>query len=609
MIFIKVYKDFLDFASKTGTQNTDKTFHIFKPDKSKSPSKKKLNKLRYIECAGDVFEYSKVGGLRFKSALDDNPGRMICSHVPYVSLKCFEYDIRGERKSSIIWGIYSPNGEEIRSGITDLQCEKYLSTYLPHDVIVKYPKLFKQFLQLHSVYVPSINLYGYTGFILGKYEYIHSGGLISTQNSRNSRSLLPNGESKTLEYYKTGKKEKIETLENLLDLTPVTAIMLSFNLLSLTFSKYRHKSPQFIFELYGESGTFKSTISTHIFGIFKELYDHAPINLKVTSLSSIHNTLPYYRDCVLLNDDCAPSADGNKEMSSKIESLSRAYGDGTGRTVMSSVTKIHNTEPAGLSAVTAEFQPLRDTSDMARSVMYELKKGEIDSDKLTLVCESKHTYVSIITDYIEWICILKEKYMTELEKLFLEGCKKYYDLGSIHKRLPENFGWLYAGFNMFLKFAEEKYSISAKLTKMWYKIFKEAVEKSVVVQKAEMKTVDEAKLFISTIHKLIETKQANFAQIIVAENNRQIARSTPTTIGYSDDKYIYLLFDEAYGITNRWLHGIDSGYTLPKTALKSKLANKKYVITPKEGRLNSKITVNGKRIQVLKIKKKAIVEE
>ena len=55
--------------------------------------------------------------------------------------------------------------------------------------------------------------------------------------------------------------------------------MLAFLILSFTFSKYKNDKPRFAFLLYGTTGTFKSTIAKHIWGIFKEYYTNTCLQI------------------------------------------------------------------------------------------------------------------------------------------------------------------------------------------------------------------------------------------------------------------------------------------------------------------------------------------
>ena len=240
--------------------------------------------------------------------------------------------------------------------------------------------------------------------------------------------------------------------------------MLAFLILSFTFSKYQNDKPRFAFLLYGSTGTFKSTIAKHIWGIFKEYYTKAPINIKVATLPAIHYACTQFRDCVCLLDDGAPSKYGNDEVVRKCESITRAVGDDTGRNVMQG-DSVKNSKPCCLSAITAEFQPLTDSSDIARAFLYKLESGEIDKKNLSKVQKQKHCLVRFVTDYLGWICSEKWSYMKSLEWKFKNFRKQNIKLGQIHNRIPENVAWMQAGFEMFLEFICDKYKVSLKRLK------------------------------------------------------------------------------------------------------------------------------------------------
>lgn len=132
---------------------------------------------------------------------------------------------------------------------------------------------------------------------------------------------------------------------------------------------------------------------------------------------------------------------------------------------------------------------------------------------------------------------------------------------------------------------------------------------SIEVQKAEMKTVNEAKLFINTIKNMRLTNQIDIAQIHISKNGKKMAHVTKDTIGYFDEKYVYILLKDAYAHTNRFLHGIGEGYALPVRALQSKLDSEEYVIRTEKGRVQSKLTVNSQRINVLKFNRHTFIDE
>ena len=149
------------------------------------------------------------------------------------------------------------------------------------------------------------------------------------------------------------------------------------------------------------------------------------------------NACTQFHDCVCLLDDGAPSKYGNDEVVKKCESITRAVGDDTGRNVMQG-DSVKNSKPCCLSAITAEFQPLTDSSDIARAFLYKLEAGEIDKKHLSKIQKQKHCLVRFVTDYLGWICSEKWSYMKSLERKFKNFRKQNVELGKIHNRIPEN---------------------------------------------------------------------------------------------------------------------------------------------------------------------------
>ena len=130
---------------------------------------------------------------------------------------------------------------------------------------------------------------------------------------------------------------------------------------------------------------------------------------------------------------------------------------------------VKNSKPCCLSAITAEFQPLTDSSDIARAFLYKLEAGEIDKKHLSKIQKQKHCLVRFVTDYLGWICSEKWSYMKSLERKFKNFRKQNVELGKIHNRIPENVAWMQAGFEMFLEFICDKYKVSLKRLKKYKK--------------------------------------------------------------------------------------------------------------------------------------------
>jgi hypothetical protein len=567
----------------------------------KYPSKKKGHQFMHRLSDGYI-KSNKHGVVHVKVSDTGDKETFICSKVPYVKDKTYEYYSNGEITSSISVGIHGSDLPPIKLPMSLVSNQNYLADHFDHDTIIANPKLFGMTVQCMAAERDVHRIYKYTGFT-DNFDYVHSGGVISQKKMDNTHAELDSG-SLTIEHVEASPKECTDALDGLFKLEPVTTLMVSFQLLSLTYSKYGSEVPGFVFLLWGSSGTFKSSLSCHIFGIFKEYYNTAPINLKIASSAVIPRMSRLFRDCTFSADDAAPSNDGNGPIYEKCEGITRANGDKTGRSIVGKDGKPDKYTPVGMSSISGEFVPFRNASDIGRCVMYRVSKGAIQPDRLAEVQKHKPEYIRFITDYIGWICRRKDKYIAEITDLHIKYRDKLKEYSKIHSRTPDNLSWLYASFDMLCKYTGKYYSASKKKQDQWRSIFKTAVERSIHEQKEYTKQQNEADMFIDTINKMLRSKITDLTPIMKLEKNKKTARETSATIGYYDDEHVYLKPEEAYAKTDNWLHSIQSGYSLPLQALLNLLKEQKYLKTDSDGRPKTRLTLNGVRMRVIKIKRK-----
>lgn len=581
------------------------SYHTYDNTPPKSyPSKKDAYKFK--ECIGNESYRSDKNGLTvIKSGSNSDKILFISNVVPFATKQIYEHKDSGETISSLEIGIHGKDLPPFKILASDLSNSGYMANHLPHGVIIKDYYRFSSFVKCMAEKANLCHLYNYIGFT-EENSYVHSGGVISAEQRNNTRSELGDG-SLTLRHHPVSSKKIVSCLDELFGLEPATTMMVSFTLLSLCYSQHKQERPEFVFLLYGSSGTFKTTLSMHIFNIFEENYTSPPTNLKVATEASIHRLMGRFRDSVLLVDDAAPSVSGNDETYKKCESIVRAVGDGTGRMVAGRDSKINVYKPSGLIAITGEFVPLRDTSSISRCIMYKFEKGCIDPEKLSEIQQKKCVYIQFIINYICWICDNnRDKYIKEITELHTNHRNKLRKkLSKIHSRFPNNMAWIYSGFDMLCKFASEIYSVSDDTFKQWHKTFETAVERVVKEEKMYLKQQNDSKLFIETVNSLIRSHQVDLAAIIVKEKNKKTAIETPNNIGYYDDSYVYLKPEMAYAVTNKWLHNnIQSGYSLPLQALLNSLKEQKFIIPDSDGRPKSRLCLSGNRMRVIKLDKK-----
>ena len=437
---------------------------------------------------------------------------------------------------------------------------------------------------------------------------MHSGGVISAKEQRNNRySVLPNKKEMTLRHYSSSKKNIVEALDNIINLFPGACSLLLFQLLSLSSSKYKDNcKPRFLTMVVGPSGSYKSSVCEHIFGIFEEYFHRAPVNLKIATLASVHALNQQFRDTVTLFDDCAPSKidDENRNMMKLCETLSRAVGDDTGRTKMADSHNIISYAPLGLFAITGEYFPFQNTSDLGRVFLVEISKTSIKTSKLTKVQNQKMAYISAIVDYIYWISKNGEHYVEIITMHFYKYRKEFLDkYRKSHKRTAENIAWLYAEMEMFIAFCKEFYNIDKKTGKSWKKQFEGSIKQSEKSQREIMEKDTDSDLFIRTITDCLNIGDLSLTEITVGAKGKQSATASKNTIGYKHGKYIYLMPELAYNRTKQYLNKSNRNYALPEIDLMKRLRDSGSLICSENGKLKSKLSLNGSRIGLYKFEK------
>lgn len=380
--------------------------------------------------------------------------------------------------------------------------------------------------------------------------------------------------------------------------------MLAFVILSLTTSRYDTVDPQFFFLLYGMSGAFKTTIAKLLFNIHEGFYNIAPMNLTITTAAAMRKIGTQFRDCVCLYDDVAPSTNPIKknEMEAKIDVMSRSTGDSTGYIKMDGKNE-QSMKALGLSVVTAEYIPIENNSSVARTLIMKFDKKKVNLKRLAKAQNKRNIYPTVIINYIAYICENGEEYMEDLEDAFHKACKEFSFLSNVHSRTPYNAAWLYAGYKMFLKYANSVDSTIFKSDEL--KVFEKDLIELMQGQKEYMQNQDAVPLYINAINEMLSTGEIVLSQIIIAEEKRKIADKKTNMIGYIDEDYVYLLPDTAFSKVNSFLSKQGKVFPITRVTLNQLLADDKLIIPndDKSGSKTVKLTINGMRLKVLRFKK------
>jgi len=214
--------------------------------------------------------------------------------------------------------------------------------------------------------------------------------------------------------------------------------------------------PAFTLWQVGPTGTFKSTLQalalSH-FGTFT--VRNLPASWRATT-NYLEKLMALAKDIPLVIDDWAPAPDTKqaREYEAKAEQVDRAQGNRMGRGRLRSDTSTRPVYvPRGVVLTNGEQLP-SGQSHTARLFSTELEPGDIDVQKLTAAQEAAHLYPIAMGAYIRWLAAQWSTIKKELPAAWDQWRHQAQTQGQ-HPRVPEAVGWLYAGFDMAVAFAEE----------------------------------------------------------------------------------------------------------------------------------------------------------
>ena len=384
--------------------------------------------------------------------------------------------------------------------------------------------------------------------------------------------------------------KSISDVRELLTYPPASKKVI-FSLLAITFlSTLMHFLeeanclPNFVYLLYGKTGSKKSTLAALFLSFFGNFSATTlPQSFRDTA-NSITRTAYYLKDVMTVVDDIYPSASFDQtKLHIKVQEVLREFSNRTGRgRLNANSTPMESTPPRANAIFTAEYVPDLGESGTARFFQMELDGKEVNNALLThyqTLAESG-AFRKCMNAYIEWIRInfLKDDskgFSAMLGKAF----KDYRDIfqendPDSHGRVASNFAWLMIGFRMFLKFMVSSGSISKDEADAFSREF---IEMLFALAKENAKSVerdDPAVVYIRNLLSLIESGRA-----VVVERNRKVDVNPNQFVCYEDERCYYVNAEVAYSEVRKFCSAQGVALSLPQTALNKLLAEKGFIET------------------------------
>jgi hypothetical protein len=292
--------------------------------------------------------------------------------------------------------------------------------------------------------------------INNKWVYLHGGGAIGARN------ITVNPEVQRLKEY-TLPEESTNALPSL-KLLSLAEPKIIVPLLSAVYRAplaVLHY-PTIMIWVYGETGTFKSTVAAlmlnHFGGSFR--YDSLTDNWYSTA-NAIERGISLAHDTLYIIDEYAPetTASASDNIKQKALRLIRSIGNGTYRNRLNNdATLKEGYPPRAMVISTAEQVPPEVQSGTARTFLVEFKKGCVDKKELAKCQKESYELQKAMRGYIEWL----QPQMNEL-KIKIDQMYDFYREKLVfgnHQRTTENAIHLIVGWTMFLQFALDTETIT-----------------------------------------------------------------------------------------------------------------------------------------------------
>ncbi len=391
----------------------------------------------------------------------------------------------------------------------------------------------------------------------------------------------------------------MQTIKKLLDENFIPH-RISFPLLAIAFLsplnhflKMMDCEPKVILFLIGKTGARKSTLASLILSFFGDFTNtDLPISFRDTANSIIEQTF-ILKDVLTVIDDYHPSTKADEQsMNKTAQIIMRSYGDRIGRNRLNcdSTLKVSK-PPRGNAILTGESAPDISESGTARYIVVELKKEDINVEKLTVLQElaRNNTFKSVMALYIRKIYLevneeyTYRKFCEELRKNFIDSREiiqnelNNREVNS-HSRIPEALAWLWIGFYKFLEFLISCGIINKEEQN---KYFSECLDVLVDLAIGQSKSITEDNpsiKFLTKLNSLLESKSV----IVENKSNYQFAGGN-NFIGYEDEMYYYLIPDMVHKAVKRLCDEQDELFAVSKKTLLKHLADDGFIEVSSNG--------------------------
>lgn len=317
-------------------------------------------------------------------------------------------------------------------------------------------------------------------------------------------------------------------------------------------------------------------------------------------------TIGNSRDSTVIVDDFKPGATKaeNNELVRKLSTVIRMCSDDSGGIQKAGVNNATFSNSAhSLVVVTAEHIQLQVQSTLARLLIFEMNRKDVDIEKLTDLQEQHQLYRNFIQNFVRYVA--KQgvtQFCEHLAKRFLQERnalrKALAEDAPVDNRTSDMCTWLWIAFREFLNYARCAGAVTLEQSEGYARESRN-VFLSVMEQQAE-RVADLAPVirFFRALRVLLDTKECQLGKL-EARNIGFAAADSQDMIGFSKKGYVFLKNGVAFQTVASYYRRYGIEFTISESVLRKALADSGCIIPHDQKSYIHRLSVNSKSYQCI----------
>lgn len=380
---------------------------------------------------------------------------------------------------------------------------------------------------------------------------------------------------------------------DMLDIAPhsLTLPLLAIALLSLVHSKMMELGTFFkgVCCIEAPTQSFKTTLAALFFDF--EHGREADTNFEAT-MAAIVRTIGNTRDTTAIVDDYKPGATKteSRELVKKLSTIIRMCSDDSGGVQKAGrENSTVSNRAQGLVLVTAEHVQLPVQSSVARLLMLELNRKDVNVEKLTLLQNQHSQYKEFLQSFIRYVASqgvtafckkLIENFLQERNTLRDQLPAKEIP---VDNRTSDMCTWLWLSFSEFLGYAQKTGALSEPEYDSYEKEARSVFLTIMERQAERVADLDCIRLFFRGLQVLLDTKEAALGKL-QARNKDFGSDNSDNIIGFQKKDLVYLKNGVALQRVVSYYRRLGRDFIVGESTLRKYLADIGAIVPASDGK-------------------------